>query len=197
MVNINPSRLDPALAALGEQLTAAGADPVHLVVIGGSGLIAIDVIARPTRDVDVIAMVRDDELVTAEPLPPAVVAAAALVARDFDLPPRWLNAGPTRLLEISGPPAGFEDRLIGRDYGPALRISFAGRVDQVHFKLYAAVGRSEPRDAADLRALEPTADELRAAARWARTRDMPGPIDDELARVLAQFGVEDDGRLGD
>jgi hypothetical protein len=195
MMNIDADRLGPALQALGEQLAAADAEPVHLVVIGGSGLIAIAAVDRATSDVDVIAVVRDEELVTAEPLPPAVIAAAVLVARDFDLSQTWLNAGPTSLLEISGPPAGFEDRLIHRNYGSALRISFASRIDQVHFKLYAAVGRFEPRDVADLRALSPTADELQAAARWARTRDMPGPVDDELARVLADFGVEDEGRL--
>lgn len=195
MLNITADLLGPALRALGEQLAASEADPVHLVVIGGSGLIAIDVVDRATSDVDVIALIRDERLVTAEPLPPAVTAASELVARDFGLAQRWLNAEPTSLLEISGPPAGFEGRLMHRSYGPALTISFASRVDQVHFKLYAAVSRSEPQDLADLQALEPTSEELRAAARWARTRDMPGPIDDELARVLAGFGVEDEGRL--
>lgn len=197
MMNIDGNRLGPALEALGEQLAAAGADPVHLVVIGGSGLIAIDAVDRVTTDVDVIAVFRDGELTTAEPLPADVITAATLVARDFDLARNWLNAGPTSLLEISGPPTGFEDRLIHSNYGPALQISFASRIDQVHFKLYAAVGRSEPQDVADLRALNPTAAELQAAARWARTRDMPGPIDDELAGVLSEFGVEDEGRLDD
>jgi hypothetical protein len=36
--------------------------------------------------------------------------------------------------------------------------------------------------------------ELRDAARWARTHNMPGPFGDELAQALADFGVEDDGR---
>jgi hypothetical protein len=56
---------------------------------------------------------------------------------------------------------------------PPLRVSFASRIDQIFFKLYAAADRREPRDFADLRALAPTADELRAAARWARTHNMP------------------------
>ena len=37
------------LTALGEQLKAAGAK-THLVVIGGSGLLAIGVVQRPTQD---------------------------------------------------------------------------------------------------------------------------------------------------
>lgn len=44
------------------------------------------------------------------------------------------------------------------------------------------------------RALQPTADELRAGARWARTHNMPGPFDDAIARTLTELGVEDDGR---
>lgn len=65
----------------------------------------------------------------------------------------------------------------------------------IFLKLYAAASRPEPRDFTDLRALVPTADELRDAARWARTHDAPGPFDDELARTLKRFGVEDEGRL--
>jgi hypothetical protein len=127
------------------------------------------------------------------PLPVAIREAAAIVARDLGLEPAWLNAGPTGLL-IHGLPRGFVGRLISREYGVALRVSFASRVDQIFFKLYAAADRWEPRDFADLRALEPTAAELRDAARWARTHNMPGPFDDELARALQDLGVQDDGR---
>jgi hypothetical protein len=192
MSNIGPQQLAVALTALGEQLGAAD-ETAHLVVIGGSGLLAIDAIERSTRDVDILALERHGELVSADPLPPAVATAAALVARDLGLEPSWLNAGPTSLLEL-GLPAGLTDRLIARDYGPALRVSFASRIDQIFFKLYAAADRREPRDFADLRALQPTADELRAAARWARTHNMPGPFDDAIARTLTELGVQDDGR---
>lgn len=185
--------MDVVLRALGEQLQAAEAE-AHLVVIGGSGLLAIGIIERPTRDVDVVAVVRDGLLVTAEPLPAAVVAAAALVARDFSLPADWLNGRPTSLLEIGGLRDGFRARAVRHDYGPALVVEFASRFDQIHLKLYAYAGRREPRDAADLRQLKPTADELRAAARWARMRDAPGPFDDDLARALDEFGVADAGR---
>lgn len=192
MSNITTRQLDAALTALGEQLDATG-ETAHLVVIGGSGLLAIDAIERSTRDVDILALERDGELVSADPLPPAIAAAATLVSRDLGLERNWLNAGPTSLLEL-GLPAGLADRLIARDYGPALRVSFASRVDQIFFKLYAAADRCEPRDFADLHALKPTDDELRAAARWARTHNMPGPFDDAIARTLAELGVEDDGR---
>jgi hypothetical protein len=194
MPDITSDHLDSALTALGEQLGAAG-EAVHLVVVGGSGLLAIGIVSRPTRDVDVVAIERDGRLDTAEPMPEAVVAASALVARDLGLQPGWLNAGPTSLMDgAGGLPEGFADRLIARNYGSALRVSFASRVDQVFLKLYAYASRWEPRDIADLRQLDPTEDELRAAARWVRRHTMPGPFDDELARALGDLGVRDDGR---
>jgi hypothetical protein len=116
MPDIDTEQLDVALTALGEQLIAA-TEKAHLVVIGGSGLLAIDAVVRSTRDVDVLALER-----------------------------------------------------------------------------HAAADRREPRDFADLQQLAPTADELRAGARWARTHNMPGPFDDAIARALADLGVEDAGR---
>lgn len=192
MSDIDAYRLDAALTALGEQL-ALTRNTAHLVVIGGSGLLAIDVISRSTQDVDIVALEQHGQLVSAEPLPPPVAEAAALVARDLGLDPNWLNPGPTSLLDL-GLPDGFADRLSRRDYGQALRASFAARIDQIYLKLYAAADRREPRDFADLRQLAPTDQELRAAARWARTHNMPGPFDDALARALADLGVQDDGR---
>jgi len=166
---------------------------MHLIVVGGSGLIAINAVSRVTQDVDVVALEVDGVLVSADPLPEAVSAAAATVARDLGLKPDWLNAGPTGLL-VHGLPDGFADRLTSRDFGDALRVSFASRVDQVFLKLYAAADRREPRDFDDLRRLAPTPEELHAAARWARTHNMPGPFDDAMARALADLGVEDEGR---
>lgn len=194
MQDITPEALNEVLAALGEQLALAEST-THIVVIGGSGLLALGAVSRATRDVDVVALNRDGELVSSEPLPEALIAAAKIVARDFRLAPDWLNAAPTSLLEIgSGLPAGFADRLSTHAFGPALTVSFASRVDQIHFKLYAAADRQEPRDFDDLRALEPTADELKAAAAWARTHNAPGPFDEALTRTLRTFGVEDEGR---
>lgn len=192
MVNIGVQSLDDALSALGEQLALAQ-ERFHLVVIGGSGLIAIHAVSRATRDVDVLAIEKDGTLVSADPLPAAVSEAAATVARDLGLGTNWLNAGPAGLMDL-GLPTGFVGRLTSRDYAESLRVSFASRLDQVFFKLYAAADRREPRDFDDLRWLAPTDDELRAAARWARTRNMPGPFDDAMSRALSDLGIEDEGR---
>ena len=192
MNDISKDRLVAMLSALSEQLAALGSS-VHLVVIGGGGLIAIDAIDRPTRDIDVVAIEEAGELVSAQPMPEALRLAAEDVAQSFGLGDDWLNSGPTGLL-VHGLPDGFVERLTSRDYGPGLRVSFAARVDQVFLKLYAAADRREERDFSDLRQLKPTVEELRAGARWARTHNMPGPFDEAMARALADLGVEDEGR---
>jgi hypothetical protein len=185
--------LEPVLAALAEQLGARGVE-LHLVVVGGSGLLAMGLGGRPTQDVDVVAFLREGELVSARPFPPELDESAHQVAADFGLKQDWLNPGPTALLEIGGLPDGFVDRLTSISYGPALQVSYASRFDQVQLKLYALADRQEARDEADLHRLEPTPDELLAGAAWARTHNAPGPFDDQLAAALTKFGVEDVGR---
>jgi hypothetical protein len=77
-----------------------------------------------------------------------------------------------------------------RTYGYGLEVLFASRLDQVHFKLYATADQGAGKHLADLRALEPTADELLAAARWSRTHDPSEGYRDVLVRVLAHFGID-------
>jgi len=193
MSDMTSDALEPILRALEEQLRARR-HPVHLVVIGGSGLLAMGLGDRPTRDVDVVAFLQGDQLVSAQLFPSQLEEAAHRVAADFGPSLGWLNPGPTALLEIAGLPAGFVERLTSRTYGQALTVSFASRFDQVHLKLYALADRQEARDELDLRRLEPAEHELRAGAAWARAHNAPGPFDDQLAAALAKFGVEDVGR---
>ncbi len=182
-------RADELLGALGEQLSAAG-QRFDLVVIGGSALLALGVVERATRDVDVLALATGEGLVPADPLPRALAEARDRVARDFGLPADWLNPGPTELLRF-GLPDGFLSRVETRSYGPALTVRYAGRLDQIHFKLYAMVDQGAGRHEADLRALEPTADELLSAARWTRTHDPSEGFRQELEAALAHLGVTD------
>ena len=144
MSNISPDGLNPVLAALGEQLRARNTD-IHLVVIGGSGLLAMGLSDRATQDVDVVAFVQEGRLVSAAPFPEVLEEAARRVSDDFGLKPAWLNHGPTSLLDF-GLPGGFEERMTTVEYGPGLRVSFASRLDQIHLKLYAFATRREPRD---------------------------------------------------
>jgi len=93
---------DRLLSALGEQLADAGAS-YELVVVGGSGLLALGLVSRPTRDVDVVALREGDSLRTVDPLPEALRIARDRVARDYALPDDWLNAGPASLLDFGLP----------------------------------------------------------------------------------------------
>jgi hypothetical protein len=135
--NMDEAQTHQLFSALGEQLSARG-ERFELVVIGGSGLLALGLTSRATRDVDVVALLSGRTLAKPRPLPPALIEARDRVARDFALPGDWLNAAPADLLGF-GLPDGFVDRLERRDYGEALTVHLASRFDQIHFKLYAMV----------------------------------------------------------
>jgi hypothetical protein len=180
---------DDLLHALGEQLARRG-ESHALAVVGGSALLALGLISRATRDVDVLAVIEDEKLVSAEPLPAALVTAAQTVARDFGLSDDWLNSGPTSLL-VLGLPTGFYERAQRRAYGPGLEIIFASRVDQIHLKLYATVDQGPGKHLRDLESLQPTEQELLDAARWSRSHDPSEGYRIVLERVLAHFGVAD------
>jgi Nucleotidyltransferase of unknown function (DUF6036) len=189
MSDITRDRAEELLQALGEQLGAVD-ERYELVVIGGSALLALGLVERTTKDIDIVALRSDRGLDSAEPLPPGLRAAGDLVARDFRLPAEWLNPGPAGLLTF-GLPEGFVDRLERRDFGPGLVVYLASRYDQIHFKLYAAVDQGPGKHEADLRALAPTEAELVAAARWSRTQDPSEGYAQVLRGALASFGVAD------
>jgi hypothetical protein len=190
MIDIaNADAADTLLAALGERLAAAR-ERFEIVVVGGSGLLALGMIERATRDVDIVALLSASELRDPRPLPDALLEARGRVARDFSLPDDWLNPGPSELLRF-GLPDGFVERLQRHPYGEYLVVHFASRFDQIHFKLYAAVDQGPGKHSRDLEALAPTAEELLAAARWARTHDPSPGFEEVLRQVLTRFGVDD------
>jgi hypothetical protein len=192
MKNVAISGADAAdvlLTALGEQLRLRGST-CQLVVVGGSALLALGLIDRPTKDVDVVAMRGADGLVAVTELPPDVAEAATIVARDFALPNDWINTEPAGLLDF-GLPAGFLDRAQLRAYGPSLSVTYAARYDQIHLKLYAMVDQGSGKHERDLRALSPTPDELLVAARWTRTHDPSAGYREMLVKALAYLGVAD------
>jgi hypothetical protein len=181
--------LERALQALGETLQVRGL-AYEVVVIGGSSLLLLGLIRRPTRDLDAVALVDDERYVSAEPLPAPLTEAVADVGRALALDEDWLNARPTDLLRF-GLPQGFEDRVETRRYG-GLTLRVAGRFDQICFKVYAAVDQGmESRHVADLQTLRPTRDELLAGARWSRTHDPSEGYRQELVKLLKWMGVED------
>lgn len=182
-----------ALASLAIRLEANQSPPLDLVVCGGSALIMTGLLARTTQDVDVVALIRHGHLCAPDPLPPELARAVQEVAEDLNLPPTWLNNGPSRgaggLFQM-GLPAGFVERLHQTAYGNCLTVHFIHRLDQIHFKLYAAADRGGYH-ITDLRALAPSVDELLAAARWAMTHDVSEGFAMIVKNLLRNLGHDD------
>ena len=180
-----------ALRTLGEVLASRG-HHYEIVAIGGSSLLLLGLVARPTADVDVVALVEDGRYRVARPLPQPLDEAQADVGSTLGLGGKWLNPGPTDLLDF-GLPEGFQDRVETLDFG-GLTVLLAARVDQICFKLYAAVDQgSRSKHFADLRQLEPTREELLHAARWTIEHDPSPGYRRVLLETLRQLGIEDAG----
>lgn len=188
-----PSFLEQALQTLGAVLEQRG-QRFEIVTIGGSSLMLLGLIVRPTRDLDVVALAEGGHYVKANPLPLALWEASREVGETFGIGAGWLNAGPTDLLDF-GLPDGFQRRVQIRQYG-GLTVHIAGRFDQICFKLYATVDQTlNSKHADDLRRLEPARDELLVAAIWTRSHDPSEGFRGELLAVLWAFGVEDAGAI--
>lgn len=173
MRQITPSTLDRALSLLGELLSARDHPPQHFVVCGGSSLLALGLVSRSTtQDVDILARIEANNLVTPRPLPDWLLGAAGEVGKQLDLPDDWLNDQVAEdTLFRCGLPDGLQQRLTLKCYGPRLSISYISRRDQIFLKLHAAVDRDGGRHLQDLLDLKPTAAELLDAAKWTRTQD--------------------------
>jgi len=185
-----PIDIEKALVTLGELLESRGV-ACEIIVIGGGAMRLLGLINRPTKDIDVVAVMQDGKLESAEPFPPDLARARDDVAVSLGIPNDWLNPGPTMLVDY-GLPSGFEGRLSKRQYG-GLTMNIAGRLDHVFFKFYATVDQwPRSRHEEDLHKLTPTREELLAAARWAREQDPSPEFRDGTLTVLQAFGVEED-----
>ena len=178
--SLDKTMIEHVLGLLGALLERRLADPVGLVVCGGSALIAGGLVPRVTKDVDIVALCdANDRLIYAEPLPSGLLTAADAVGAEVGLQRGWLNSGPCMMLDErlpnQGLPEGFASRLVRRRFGTVLTVLFIGRRDQVFFKLFAAADKGGPSyHLDDLRALNPTQEEYGAASRWAMIQD-PSP----------------------
>lgn len=193
---LNAVQLEQALRLLHDLLRLEDAEPIHLVVCGGSALIALGLVPRTTRDLDLLALEEGGRLVAPVPLPYSLVAAATVVGTSLGLPSNWLNNGPSSgeggLFQI-GLPDGLQERLVTRIYGPALTVSFIDRADQIPFKLWASVDRGGYH-IDDLLKLQPTEAELRAAALWTQEKDVSEGYRMLLIRLLIDLGFADVAR---
>jgi hypothetical protein len=186
-------RIEEALRYLAGILEIEEAPRIGLVVCGGTALAAMKFVARATKDVDIVALMdKNERLFDPAPLPENLIKAAKETAQALTLPDNWLNNGPSSgdggLFRL-GLPDGFAKRLTKVSFGKSLDVYFIGRLDQIHFKLYASIDRSGYH-ADDLRRLEPSTEELRTAAAWSFTHD-PSEGYKEMAKLfLRSFGYE-------
>lgn len=187
---LDSESLEEALRTLGAVLEGRGLSS-RILVAGGSSLLLLGLIDRPTADLDVIGLVTGDGYVKAETIPASLAEAVRDVGSALGLGDTWLNNGPAPLFDLGLPP-GFEQRVTVREYGP-LEVHIPGRVDLLAFKLYATVDHSGNRTnkhLIDLQDMDPTPDELVHAAQWTRTHDPSVGYKGELIKVLASLGVE-------
>lgn len=180
--------LESALVMLGQRLSRS---KLHydVVAIGGASLVLLGYIDRTTKDLDLVAVMEENRLISAKPLPEGLVKEIEAVGAALEIGEYWINGGPTSLLE-SGLPDGFGERLVIRRYD-GLTVHFAGRLDQVCFKLYAAVDQGpDSKHFADLKRLEPLHQELLIAKKWCLTQDVSQEFSTTLDQALNALGVQ-------
>lgn len=190
MKQIEQKSLDNILSALDKQMQAHHGKPFHIVVCGGTAMIFLGLVHRTTTDVDILGQLKGNskQIDTLMELPDWFQKAATTVKRDFNLPDNWINTGPAAQV-TSGLPSGIGSRLITRKYGTLLTVSYISRIDQVHFKLYAAIDRGGYH-VDDLLNLNPSTDELVQGAGWVLTQDVSVPFRQLLISFLRQKGYE-------
>lgn len=189
MKNLSNTNLREVLNQLSE-LTALESDECfELVVCGGSALLALELVKRTTRDIDIVGLIKNGRISDPDPLPEPLIKTAGKIAQHSNLPPDWLNTGPADLFRM-GLPEGFVNRLTRWFIGKNLVIHFISRLDQIHFKLYASVDRGGYH-ISDLMALKPNSKEILQAAKWSQTHDVSEGFTELLKSLLKELGYED------
>lgn len=188
------NKIKEALRLLDGRLKMNRSGSFSLVVCGGTALNAMHLIQRTTKDVDIVALMNsNNQLVDPAPLPEELMIAAKEVADTLNLPNDWLNNGPSSgdggLFRL-GLPDGFKERLTKNYQGEKLMVYYASRLDQIHFKLYAAIDQFGSYHASDLKQLSPSDEELLQAIRWAITHDPSEGFQTAIKLFLQEFGYE-------
>jgi len=193
-MNYGYDKIEEALRLLDGRLKMNESGSFSIVVCGGSALNALNLVQRTTKDVDIVALMNSNsQLVDPAPLPEELLVAAKEVADTLNLPQDWLNNGPSSgdggLFRL-GLPDGFKERLVKDYQGEKLTVYLAGRLDQIHFKLYAAIDQFGSYHASDLKQLSPSDEELLEAIGWAKTHDPSEGFHSAIQLFLREFGYE-------
>lgn len=178
---LNSQSLEDALVILGEILADRG-HYFEIVAIGGGSLLLLRQIERTTKDLDLVAFVKDGELINTKLLPDSFLQAVEAVGNALELRNDWINMGPAALLDM-GLPEGFIKRMHTRTY-KGLTVHLAHRFDQICFKLYATVDHGpKSKHFSDLITLKPSKDELIQAKNWCMTHDVSEAFEAEINKV--------------
>jgi len=191
------NEIHAALRRLGKLMLYEYAEPIVLVVCGGSALNVLGIAQRTTKDVDVLAIVDDaggtlvirkDQL-----FPPSFVDLVAHIGADIGLLPEWLNMGPKDVVATYGFPPGMTRRLTRFEYGPSLTVYFIGRLDQVHLKVLAAADpKAQQQHMEDLKErIRPTSAEVHAAIDWLLDRSTSAWFRERLRYVATELNYDD------
>ncbi len=193
-VKLNNTNLEAALSMLGERLRLKDTTSIRLVVCGGSALIAMGLVSRTTDDIDVVALVdAHQHLISPAPFPEYLEESIREVAILMNLPEDWMNYGPSRDsggLFQTGLPEGLLARAHRKDYGSHLIVFFTDRIDQIHFKVFAAADILGVH-VDDLVSLNPSNQEMENAARWCMTHDPSKGFRMILISMYEQLGYSD------
>ncbi|HAZ11562.1 MAG: hypothetical protein A2X86_21600 [Bdellovibrionales bacterium GWA2_49_15] len=150
------------------------------IICGGASLILQGIIARTTRDIDIVA----------PPIDQALTEVAASVAEDLGLDSHWLNSGPGSIVQDLKD--GWEKRVQEIFKDTNLVVYSIARDDLIFTKFWALCDRQK--DFEDLILLKPTLAELNQAVEYTKTRDANPDwtnwIDKQAKRLKKELGYE-------
>src|SRR5258706_3502090 len=198
-MSLAPKQLLDLLNELAYWLEFYGCESIEWVVCGGAAMALQNLNMRLTVDVDVLGQWDSTlmELIQLTDFPEKVKTCIRRVVESHPelsgFKTNWVNLGPKQLAAI-GLPKGFAQRLTPIKFGKTLTLRLLDRVDLLPLKLYAASDEFSPRQEIhfqDLKALNPTFDELDEGINWMRSLEDFEERRTELRTVLGRLDHED------
>ncbi|MEA3506816.1 MAG: hypothetical protein U9R36_04940 [Elusimicrobiota bacterium] len=189
---LNKSKLKEALSLLAGKMELHGFRPYEILVCGGAALIMNGFIKGVTKDVDAIGVVErsgtgEFKIKEFREIPADLMVLIKEISEDLKLPGNWLNTEASGLVRY-GLPEGFMERAVTETFGKCLQVHFAGRLDLIYFKLYAAADSGPGRHTEDLMILSPSKREIEEASKWALTHDTSPGFREILKDMLRKLG---------
>jgi hypothetical protein len=185
---MNNRKAEDMLSALGTVLEEQDIVPVDILICGAMALLLQGIIDRPTRDIDGLGLVVEEEgsLVLRKPLMSHEFnAAVERVGALFNEGKHWFSTAAIILHDDTELPADIVERAQLRRYGKRLTVRLCSRLHMICLKMWAAIHRGEP-DIGDLVEMKISIEEARVAAEWCLEQDS-GALPEILA-ILEEVG---------